>query len=504
MTTTYPNSGLRKSLLFYTLLLLGSSPPATEAHNVGAGLFAHSLQISLDPGQIRVDYTVEIPASVLIRQYRGILQSAERPSIEDVEAHITSRQIEKLRRGMLWIWNGQEIPVRLTEGLQEKSGFGSYNFFQYRLSLEGSFPAGEEGKLLVVNRNYDAFEGVCFASLSVSPGYELIRTDLDNPKQRFLIDSQSGRPWSLWAGLRDLGIEIRPAPFWRSLLGRGQRTEIDLDEVYRRLVPEGAAPDRAVDIAEARRADPATGRLKALLAEQEMDLPMVMGALGIAFFLGAAHALSPGHGKALVGAYLVATRGGPIDAVVLGLLVTFSHVSSVILLGVVSLLASRYFIPEQVFPYLEIASALLILGLGIWMLTTRWAHARAHAHGAPHSHGPSIQREGGPSGARWKEMISLGVSGGIVPCPSALAILLVALALQKVALGIGMIVVFSLGLAVVLVAVGLFLVWTRSFLKPLGQDRSWLSWLPVASSLVIILIGVLMLGRILWAAYPGG
>ena len=83
----------------------------------------------------------------------------------------------------------------------------------------------------------------------------------------------------------------------------------------------------------------------------------------------------------------------------------------------------------------------------------------------------------------------------------------------KITLGIGMIVVFSLGLAVVLVAVGLILVWTRSFLKPLGQDRPWLSWLPVASSLVIILIGVLMLGRILWAEgllfglhspHPGG
>jgi ABC-type nickel/cobalt efflux system permease component RcnA len=244
-----------------------------------------------------------------------------------------------------------------------------------------------------------------------------------------------------------------------------------------------------------------------------MDLPMVMAALSIAFLLGAAHALSPGHGKALVGAYLVATRGRPIDAVVLGLLVTFSHVSSVILLGVASLLASRYFVPEQVFPYLEMASASIILGLGIWMLKTRWAHAKAHEHGAPHSHALPIQEKAGPGGARWREMLSLGVSGGIVPCPSALAILLVALALQKLALGIGMIVVFSLGLALVLVGVGLVLVWTRSILKPLGQDSPWLSWLPVASSLVIILIGFLMLGRILWAdgllfglhpTHPGG
>jgi ABC-type nickel/cobalt efflux system permease component RcnA len=498
----------------YAVLLLGSEPPVAEAHSVGAGLLAHDLRISLDPGKVRVDYTVEIPASVLIRQYRKLLQATESPSIQHIEAHIASRQIERLHKGMLWIWNGEEMAVRLTEGRQERSGFGNYNFFQYRLLLEGSFPAGQEGKLLLVNRNYDAFEAVYFASLSVSPGYEIIRTDLENPKQRFLIDSDSGRPWSLWRGLRDLRIEIRPAPFWRSLVGQGERTEVDLEDVYQRLVPGGASPDGAVDIAEARRAEPSTGRLKALLTKQEMDLPMVMAALSIAFFLGAAHALSPGHGKALVGAYLVATRGRPIDALVLGLLVTFSHVSSVILLGVASLLASRYFVPEQVFPYLEMASAAIILGLGIWMLKTRWAHAKAHMHAASHSHAfPTQEKAGPPGGARWREMLSLGVSGGIVPCPSALAILLVALALQKLALGIGMIVVFSLGLALVLVGVGLVLVWTRSFLKPLGQDRPWLAWLPVASSLVIILIGVLMLGRILWAegllfglhpTHPGG
>jgi ABC-type nickel/cobalt efflux system permease component RcnA len=97
---------------------------------------------------------------------------------------------------------------------------------------------------------------------------------------------------------------------------------------------------------------------------------------------------------------------------------------------------------------------------------------------------------------RWKEILSLGISGGMVPCPSALAILLVAVALQKIFLGLLMIIAFSLGLASVLVTVGLVLVWTRSLLKPPGKEKRWISWLPVASSLVIMLIGIIMFGRI--------
>ena len=102
-----------------------------------------------------------------------------------------------------------------------------------------------------------------------------------------------------------------------------------------------------------------------------------------------------------------------------------------------------------------------------------------------------------PGTVRFREMLSLGISGGMVPCPSALAILLIAIAIQRIAFGIAIIVAFSLGLAAVLTAVGLLLVWGGSYLRPLEGGRRWAAWLPVVSSVLVLLVGLFMLGRVL-------
>ena len=331
-------------------------------------------------------------------------------------------------------------------------------------------------------------------------------TNLQEPGQRFLLDAKTGLPWSLWEGLRSLQIRIRPSPLWRTLLGGGEEpVRIDLKSVYGKTTGKEDQTARTSDPGVETPGGSTVGRIKAMLMKEDPDAGIRMVALLLAFLLGAIHALSPGHGKALVGAYLVGTRGRPMDAVTLGLVVTASHVSSVLLLGVASLAASRYFVPEKMFPYIEMASALLLMGLGIWMLKTRWPHPHAHAHthahhGHHHPHPHPHSAKGEPTAnqdVRWKEMLSLGISGGMVPCPSALAILLIAIALQKIAFGIFIIIAFSLGLASVLVAVGLLLVWTRSFLGPAGKEKAWLAWLPVASSVVVFLVGLFMFGRAL-------
>jgi len=502
-----------RTLLLVALLLF--LPCVSEAHNVGSGLFGHVLAVNLEPGEVNIEYTVEVPASVLIRQYLGVLQSKGLTAGIDKDAYITSRLMGVLHRGLLCIWNGKQIPLEMLDGVQERTGFGSYNFFQYRLTLRGAIPMDQGGTINLINRNFASYQSVYYISLSVSPQYRLKETNLEEAGQRFLIDAQNGRPWSTWEGLRSLKMEIRPAPFWSSLVGKGKPFQLDHKTVYEKTtgspVPfrKDAAPQEEVP------PDSAEGRLKALLMQDESKWRVLPVAVLIAFLLGAVHALGPGHGKALVGAYLVGTRGRPVDAVLLGLLVTFSHVSSVVLLGVASLGASHYFVPEQMLPYLEMISALLLAGLGAWMVKSRWpgkghAHPHSHAHGHPHGHkgtekGGHEHPAGGhehshhahqeKQGVRWQEMLSLGISGGMVPCPSALAILLIAVAFQKIALGLVMIVAFSFGLASVLVTVGLVLVWTRSLLKPQGKERAWLSWLPVASGTAILLIGLFMFGR---------
>ena len=105
-----------------------------------------------------------------------------------------------------------------------------------------------------------------------------------------------------------------------------------------------------------------------------------------AFGWGALHALSPGHGKAMVAAYLVGTRGRPRHAVALGATVTVTHTIGVFALGVVTLALSQYVLAEDLYPWLTLVSGLMVLGVGGAVLRTRFRHARAHAHGAHHHH----------------------------------------------------------------------------------------------------------------------
>jgi ABC-type nickel/cobalt efflux system permease component RcnA len=522
----------RSSLLILTFFLLSMEftflRAPCGAHNVGSGLVGQKLHLDLEEGRFKLDYTVEIPTSIWIREFQNA-PSAAGTEAAGKEAEFTARLLQRLQRGLILLWNSREIPMERLQGSLEKSGLGDYNFFQYRLSLEASLEVLEEGTIILINRNYSGYQNVYSVSLSIGPGTRLEETNLSEPGQRFLLDAQTGLPWSMWEGLRSLRVKVRPAPFWESLVGGEEPLRMDLRDVYRKVSGKTDPGDGKDLSGDGTAGGSSEGRLKALLMQKEPDAGIMAMALLLAFLLGAIHAMSPGHGKALVGAYLVGSRGRPLDAVILGLIVTLAHVSSVLLLGVASLAASRYFVPEKMFPYIEMASALLLMALGAWMLKTRWpgkqsghghphgpAHGHSHdpTHGHGHSHAPAhIPSRADPSSpavkirggqektegrdVRWKEMLSLGISGGMVPCPSALAILLIAIAIGKITFGIFIIIAFSLGLASILVAVGLLLVWTRTFLGPMGKEKPWIAWLPAGSSVVVFTVGLIMFGRAL-------
>jgi ABC-type nickel/cobalt efflux system permease component RcnA len=226
--------------------------------------------------------------------------------------------------------------------------------------------------------------------------------------------------------------------------------------------------------------------------------------------LGAFHALEPGHGKTMVAAYLVGSRGTAGHAVLLGVIVTAAHTAGVYLLGAVTLYASRYFVPEQIYPWLGLASGLTIAGLGVSLFVRRYAgipthhhhghadnhdhwHDHWHDHGHHHSHAhlhPSTH-EHAPGDVTPKELFTLGVTGGIVPCPAALVVLLGALSLGRVGFGLILIVAFSLGLAAVLIVTGLLVVHARRLMARVQGDGALVTrWLPLASSAVITVVGL--------------
>jgi nickel/cobalt exporter len=248
-----------------------------------------------------------------------------------------------------------------------------------------------------------------------------------------------------------------------------------------------------------------------------------------ALLLGAVHALSPGHGKTIVGAYLIGSRGTPRHAVFLGLTVTITHTIGVFVLGFATLYASRYIVPERLFPILSLISAVLVLGMGLVLLVQRGRAARQalrsvkgaahgtfqfveadrtpsmrgfilapgtqHADSTLHSHGGGPMHTHLPPGASgekvtWRSLLALGVSGGLVPCPSAMVLLLAAVALNKTAYGMLLVVTFSVGLAITLTLVGLAFLYARNRFHSPGAGSRWAQVLPVLSAGTITLVGI--------------
>jgi nickel/cobalt exporter len=244
----------------------------------------------------------------------------------------------------------------------------------------------------------------------------------------------------------------------------------------------------------------------------------LLSAALIAAGLGALHALEPGHGKTIVAAYLVGSHGTARHAVLLGIVVTAAHTAGVYLLGLVTLYASRYIVPEQLYPWLGSISGVTVAGLGVFMLLKHWSGEtgdHSHVSGENHSHwflsmfkttkvkpgtlpstreisSPSANcNERGKTDVSLRELCLLGITGGIVPCPAALVVLLSAFSLHRIGFGLFLITAFSIGLAVVLVVVGLTMVYGKRFIASrLRTERAFVRFLPILSSAFMIVLGI--------------
>jgi ABC-type nickel/cobalt efflux system permease component RcnA len=301
----------------------------------------------------------------------------------------------------------------------------------------------------------------------------------------------------------------------------------------------GAPAAQESSAAEAAWLQAQTRRLVALISAPTVAPHVAILALLIALVLGAFHALSPGHGKTIVGAYLIGSRGTPRHAAFLGLTVTITHTLGVFALGFATLFASRYVVPEKLFPILSLVSGLLVLGMGMVLLAQRWRGARAalgrrryveiqqphalrppNAHAAAHQHphhplpahdhghdhaqgGAGMHSHGGsmhshlPVGANgapvtWRSLLALGISGGLIPCPSAMVLLLAAVALNKTAYGLLLVVAFSVGLAITLTAIGLAFLYARNHLRIGSAGAPWRHALPVLSAALITVVGAVL------------
>ena len=174
--------------------------------------------------------------------------------------------------------------------------------------------------------------------------------------------------------------------------------------------------------------------------------------------LGAAHAVSPGHGKTLVAAYVLGSGGSARSALQIGLWVAVSHTAGVLVLGAVTLVASELVLPERLIAWLSLGSGIVVTGLGLVLLgrlamSPRGGTSATHAiHDHPHGRDHPHDHDHAPPAGRltWRSAIALGFAGGAVPSASALIVLLVAVSTDRPLLGIGLIVCFGIGMAIVL------------------------------------------------------
>jgi ABC-type nickel/cobalt efflux system permease component RcnA len=318
-------------------------------------------------------------------------------------------------------------------------------------------------------------------------------------------------------------------------------------------VPRGVRPPEASAMGTVKRDD----AISRLLRMKDISFPLMLTLIGLAFWFGALHALEPGHGKTMVAAYLVGEKGTPAHAAILGGMVTFTHTFSVFILGLVTMFLSRYIMPDRISKVLGIVSGLSIVWIGGMLLWRRArklrrerAHAHAHSHNLPHSHDhhhhahdhhahdhhahshahPHTHDHGhahthdhdhrhdhdrhhehahahglththdGHTHSHVPEgeisvgsLIALGASGGLVPCPSALILLLSAISIGRVGLGMVLLVSFSLGLAIVLTATGLAVLYAKNLL-PEGNRRNnaFFRYMPVISAAAIVAVGVVV------------
>jgi ABC-type nickel/cobalt efflux system permease component RcnA len=487
-------------------------PSSSAAHPLGNFSISQYAGIHIGPEVVEVGYLIdmaEIPTFQEIQE-TGIVPEVGHPGLR---GYLT-RKVEALKEGLLLEVDGRRLQVE--PGSKKEvvfpPGAGGLLTMKlgvvYRAKLPGPASAGPS-HLYYRDSNFKGRAGWKEIIATGDRGVRLTESsvpakDRSHELSDYPVDLLNSPPQDLEARVVFTRAELAPAAAVESgTTASGKGGAKDRLEANKQQTPRSAFTD--------------------VMSTKTLSLDVVLIALVVAAGLGAFHALEPGHGKTVVAAYLVGSHGTAWHAVWLGLIVTASHTAGVYLLGAVTLYASRYVVPERLYPWLGLVSGLAIAGLGFTLFLRRYAgatsphghdhshdHGHSHHHEHPHHHGPfdhshgpdhektsdphaghhSHQHE--PSGrVSLAGLITLGVTGGIVPCPAALVVLLSALSLNRVGFGLLLIVAFSVGLAAVLIAIGLLMVFARRFMARFHGDGPLINrWLPVTSSAVITLLGL--------------
>ncbi len=481
--------------------------PAREvsAHPLGNFTTNHFVRIEVEDSRLRIRYVVdmaEIPAFQQSQEMDGNSDG----TLSDAERDDYLRRTTKgYAAGLVLTVDGMRVPIEVaSKSLTMPPGAGGLKTLRVECDLIGAMPASDGAsasrRIRFEDTNHRERSG--WRELVVVPASGMTIFDSSAYGNAVTDEIKKYPEDMLTAPLNERSAELS---FARGI-----------------VAPQGSTPLMARNGRPA--STPARDYFAELIAVPELTPGVALLGLLIAAALGSVHALSPGHGKTVVGAYLVGSRGTPRHAAFLGLTVTITHTAGVIALGVVTLFLSQYIVPERLFPILSLISGAIVMFIGLSLFVQRLRaafgyapHDHHHHHGDNHSHAHTqhshahddsslTHTHGGsththlPPGAdgspvTWGRLLALGISGGLLPCPSALVVMLSAIALQRVGYGLILVVAFSIGLAATLTGIGLAFVYAGRWMK--SSTGNFFSGhlirvLPILSALVISGIGAVL------------
>ncbi|MBV9771924.1 MAG: sulfite exporter TauE/SafE family protein [Bryobacterales bacterium] len=463
---------------------------AAHSHPLGNFTVNHFSRLKIGEGKLRVTYIIDMAEIPAFEELRTADTDGDGNTSQTELDLYVKRATDFYRSGVRLSIDGKPEQLSVDAAkIAALPGAGGLKTLRLEYELIGSLPDREPGlPHRVQYQDTNQPDRIGWREIVVQPGPNITIFDssafsnsISNELRTYPADMLAS---PLTESRAELSWTVGPAPAGAVLL----RTR------------DGRSTVAALD------------RFAELIAVHQLTPRIVLLGLLLAAFLGAAHALSPGHGKTVVGAYLVGSRGTPRHAAFLGLTVTVTHTAGVFALGLLTLFASRYVLPERLFPVLSLISGALVALIGLTLFTRRlgaaWTGTREHTHtehdqdfgSHVHSHDGGELHSHLPPGAdgqaiSWRNLLALGISGGLLPCPSALVVLLSAVALHRVGYGLLLVVAFGVGLAATLTGIGLAFVYAGRWLGQFGSSAraEWLRWVaPVLSALVVACLGVVI------------
>jgi nickel/cobalt exporter len=448
---------MRRLVLFAGVVVVVLLAPALAvAHPLGNFTINRYAGIELTPGQVRIDYVVDM-AEIPTVQARPQIDADGDGEVTDAERESwATRTASELASGLEVTIGGRPVPLGVVSASARfRPGQGGLDILRLEAAFAGPAPA--EGRLVFADTNDGDRIGWREVTAVGADGTALAYSSVP---ARSVSNALQSYPQDLLSSPLDVTrgtVSFRP----------GSSAVVTTE-------PKAAS---------AARPDVTGGAFAGLVGRTG---PFMALALLLALGFGALHALGPGHGKTLMAAYLVGTGGRVRHAVAVGGSVAVMHTASVLALGFVVLTLTEVFAPERVYPWLGLASGVIALGLGATLLVSRlgrWSRSPGdHDHGGGHSHVEPLSR---------RSLTALAVAGGILPSPTALVVLLAAIALGRVAYGLALIAAFSVGLAGALVVVGVVALRARDALSRRVSGRA-ARLVPVLSAASIALLGLVL------------